>query len=561
MQLVKRIIPLVLVALLVFTGCGTGAGGRSANSANNASQAENSSGSEQDSGNSSDNSVQPADKERSGDIKLSRMQGTVKITDEKGSAVAAQEGISLYSGASIDTEEKSRAGISLDDFSTAVLDEKSRVKLNLDGKKSAMALERGTMYFSTSVPLGEDESFVISAPNMTMTSKDANGYAAVMNENKSAVIITSGSATLQSEDGASQSVEAGQCILIKTEDKKTTFTASEPAPEDYPQLLLEELNGDDAALKAIAQQKGSYTADSVRAVLSYRSLMEHPEEYDYALNGATATGKYFFAIARLQADDPVPTLLIKQDAQIKERNNTLRDRVEHIRLFRYNVSTGKTDMVEDMPGSSFKNVYLMKTSVAADGDGLLMELRLKDKPRNVMVYRINAAADPKEALKTELAAQGTDSVKDAPKSAALQWHLISDEHPEGSIEAVALPKDGDRAVLIGYLDTFSYKETIKLQGTPDWNNSDPNATYRMIVLDHTAYLSGHQDITHYEGRATDLFDISKTINGMFFGDSSIPADLDGHRIIFSVCEVGWASDSGMPTGAASADIHVLEVLD
>ena len=507
MKMVKKIIPLIIVLLMVLSGCGSGAGGNA--------------------GNAADNTAEPAGNEASDGGNESAQQpsaaaGSIKVLSASGNVISDQDSADIKSE---------------------------------DGNLS-LAIGSGAVYFGGGRALEDGKSLKIAAPNATIDVKDAIGYAAVIGEKKTAVIIACGTASIVSSDGAEQDVKAGQCVLASEKDGKAVFAVREIGPEDYPQALLEALCVDPAALETVAAQNSDAFVQTLKAVLAYRDIMEHPEEYDYALNGAKATGVYDFAVVKMQKEDTVPSLLLKQEAVVEMQYGPRGDTAEHIRIFRYNTETGETDVIEEVPGGEYKDIYLMKVSMANDGDGMLMEIRHKDKPREVSVYRISVADDPKDGLKSDLAAKGTDSAADAPESRTIQWKIVSKEFPAGDIESFALPEDGDRTVLTGYIDTFSYEAAVELQGMPDWNGTNPSTTYRLIVLDQPAYLDGWQ-LEHVEDRRVRMIRVSGIT-----GSADIPDNLDGHRIIFSVDDLSWSNGTDIPVGEPyTTDVNVLEVLD
>ncbi|MBQ7063390.1 MAG: sigma-70 family RNA polymerase sigma factor [Firmicutes bacterium] len=135
------------------------------------------------------------------------------------------------------------------------------------------------------------------------------------------------------------------------------------------------------------------------------------------------------------------------------------------------------------------------------------------------------------------------------------------EESEQSEEST-LPVDGDRIVLSGTINTYSYEEVLELQGQPDPNgvNNSKGWIYRIIILDTPQPLQGRQDINTVERMVSMIIVYEKAPSGLeFIFTPNIPTELDGQHIVFSIGDVSWSSGTDIPMGAARIkDIRILE---
>ena len=205
-------------------------------------------------------------------MRLMRAEGSVTLTDETGTAIAIRETMRLYSGNVVSTETESRAGISLDETKAVTVGEKSCVSLRRDGKKLELDLESGAMYFSIAKPLEAEESFTIRTSDMLLGIRGTAGQVEKTGETETAVILASGHALITAESGEEQAIHAGQRVVITQDASGTQFTVSEIPPEEYPDLLLEELAFDELLLAEATAQNGKGFREAVLVTLLERAI-------------------------------------------------------------------------------------------------------------------------------------------------------------------------------------------------------------------------------------------------------------------------------------------------
>ena len=442
----------------------------------------------------------------------------------------------------------------IDGDKTVAVGDDSIAEFSQDGKKYTVTLEGGELYFCVPKAFEADESLTVDASAAAISIKEASGYIAVLGEKKTAVVVTTGSVEITASTGEKKTLEAGQCVLAASDGSKTEFSVSDIAPEDYPTLLLDELSQDDMMLGKIAEEIGESRRYEISAMAAYRSILADAENYDYQLDGAKASGRYRYAFVKLHADDRVPAILLRQESLVKSNNKTVPDEFEHIRIFQYDIKTGLVNAPEEDLFGDIENRYYVRYIAPEDEEGLIVWLRRSDNKRIYYVYRVELE---EASLKTELIWQGSLS-KDTPRGLSINWYMLSEDQFPGRIDSIALPSDGDRVVLSGIINTFSYSETVELQGIQDWNATDPNSKYRMIILDKARVLTGRGLI----GDAPDGSDRRDDFTDMIYvKGADIPADLDGQHIVFSISSENlyWPSDSSVPAGKPhTSDVHIID---
>ena len=205
-------------------------------------------------------------------MRLMRTEGSVTLKDETGTAIAIRETMRLYSGNTVSTEAESRAGISLDGTKAVTVGESSSVSLHRDGKKLELDLESGAMYFSVAKPLEAEESFTIRTSDMLLGIRGTAGHVERTGEAETAVILASGHALITAVTGEEQAIRAGQRVVVSQDDSGTRFTVEEIPPQEYPDLLLEELAFDELFLAEAASQNGKGYREEVLVTLLERAI-------------------------------------------------------------------------------------------------------------------------------------------------------------------------------------------------------------------------------------------------------------------------------------------------
>lgn len=302
---------------------------------------------------------------------------------------------------------------------------------------------------------------------------------------------------------------------------------------------------------------------AVQAALEqYRTIAAQADTYQYDPYGfAVPTGNYQYALVRLTPDDAVPTLLLSQETE---------DYTCYVRLFRYDPETDTVQAPEEplTEVTAQEGGERIGLSMSGDGNGLHTQ-SLMAMTGEFTIFRITIDEDGQ--LKTEEAWSGRiDAVPEDITSTKIEWYDIEDAEaleswtPEeatgpadGDVpeDTGPLPEDGDRLVLQGTLNEYSYDETVALQGQPDPNAqyTDHSQTFWLIVLDEPQTL----ELWAFDGpgyyRSGDVALIGLT-------DPTGLEQYAGQHVTFSIdpAVTLWPSDSSMPLGQPrTSDVHIL----
>lgn len=130
-----------------------------------------------------------------------------------------------------------------------------------------------------------------------------------------------------------------------------------------------------------------------------------------------------------------------------------------------------------------------------------------------------------------------------------------------SAEWIANELAAGRTVLIGTVESISYKQAVELQGYPDYNASDKGQIWIIIRLDEPQLLKGSQDVSTWKREYSVVQIWTKRSSGSEYGEKVLNA-YTGQHIICSAASFNMASDTSVPIGVPWArDIRVCETND
>ncbi len=299
------------------------------------------------------------------------------------------------------------------------------------------------------------------------------------------------------------------------------------------------------------------------ALEQYRTIISQADSYEYGgiSDLDLEPAGYWYALVQMQPDDPVPTLLLKEDAE----GWTF---MSHTRVFQYDPDT-KT--VHQPTGAIMVGIR-GGLSMAGDGNGIL-DTEWSGGTGMGSVSRITLDGD---SLNWETYWTGRiDLMPDSITFIKIEWHEIEDlsaldswtaPDSDGSETSETtgsdtLPTDEDRIVLTGTVGTYDYDEIVALQGEPDPNACDENTlkwsqsmTYRVIVLDTPQTLRFYMidEPGAYSSREVSMINLVN-VDGM--------EQYEGQHITFSIGpgDAFWPTDTTLPLYQPIAwEIHVID---
>ena len=305
------------------------------------------------------------------------------------------------------------------------------------------------------------------------------------------------------------------------------------------------------------------------ALEQYRAILAQADTYDFG-EYADPDGTYRYALEYMESDDPVPSLLLCQNGA---------DGIDLVRVFSYLPETNAVVAPQEalMMGVASAGGYRGALDMMGDGHGIQIT-EVSAMRGDTYISRAIRTHNVLQ-ISREWSGYLDDSDPYRSTSRAITWYDLSDlngfemkgaagetgaadagESPDTLSAWAKAEQAAGRTVLSGTIDTFTYDEVVALQGKPDPNAAwaDKSWTYQIIVLDAPETLRGRQDVTYRENTASMILVSSRSPSGFSVGNA-LPAELDGQRITFSVGDVSWPSDTGIPLGAPRAvDIRIAE---
>lgn len=532
-------------------------------------------------------------------IELEKSEGEIEIINGRGKDILPAENLHLFQGYMMATQDLSYAWLNLDRARLVKMDEESQIELEKSGKKLEIVVDRGNLFFNIAEPLKDDETLDIRTSSMMVGIRGTCGWVEVLDGGEIMhVYLLEGKVSCET-DGRQEMVRAGEMAVL---DKSGEITVSPFSVEDIPAFVAEELEADEALREKIQNASGldvqnipepvdeSEPADEpempeetenqagyLAALEQYRIVISQAESYRYDGYPELATG-YFYALEKMQAQDTVPTLLLRQEKQ---------GYIDNVRIFQYDPDSGIMHQPEEVlnEGVSGAGGYRGMIGMARDRDGILVK-EWSSGTGDTDVTWVTLAGD---VLNRTVVWEGRlDRIPGEFDVPELEWYSIRDlsaleswtpdaetagetgstagpgeaesssaaESSEAESTEAAPLTDGNRIVFGGTINLYSYDQVVSLQGYPDPNGpwSDKSETWRLIVLDAPQAMTiNSADPTAGLG----------TVNVSMIDVTSAPglSQYDGQHHTFSIDpnKTYSPSDTSLPLGSPETnDVRVLE---
>lgn len=532
-------------------------------------------------------------------IELEKSEGEIEIINGRGKDILPAENLHLFQGYMMATQDLSYAWLNLDRARLVKMDEESQIELEKSGKKLEIVVDRGNLFFNIAEPLKDDETLDIRTSSMMVGIRGTCGWVEVLDGGEIMhVYLLEGKVSCET-DGRQEMVRAGEMAVL---DKSGEITVSPFSVEDIPAFVAEELEADEALREKIQNASGldvqnipgpvdeSEPADEpempeetenqagyLAALEQYRIVISQAESYRYDGYPELATG-YFYALEKMQAQDTVPTLLLRQEKQ---------GYIDNVRIFQYDPDSGIMHQPEEVlnEGVSGAGGYRGMIGMARDRDGILVK-EWSSGTGDTDVTWVTLAGD---VLNRTVVWEGRlDRIPGEFDVPELEWYSIRDlsalenwtpdaetagetgstagpgeaesssvaESSEAESTEAAPLTDGNRIVFGGTINLYTYDQVVSLQGYPDPNEpwSDKSKTWRLIVLDAPQAMTiGSADPTAGLG----------TVNVSMIDVTSAPglSQYDGQHHTFSIDpnKTYSPSDTSLPLGSPKTnDVRVLE---
>ena len=223
--------------------------------------------------------------ETASDMRLTRTEGTVLVTNRNGKEVGVKADMKLFHGYRITTEDISYAWMSLDTSKMAKLDCKSDAEVHQKGKNLEILLNSGNLFFNVTEKLAEDESLNIRTSTMLTGIRGTAGWAKILDQWHSRIYILEGTVECSVTDPVSgqlktAAVHSGEYadVYVYDEPKKNEkcdIIIKRLREEDVPGFVAVELYGDKKLCDRI---KGASGLDTDRIVAGAHDRLRKDED-------------------------------------------------------------------------------------------------------------------------------------------------------------------------------------------------------------------------------------------------------------------------------------------
>lgn len=223
--------------------------------------------------------------ETASDMRLTRTEGTVLVTNRSGKEVGVKADMKLFHGYHITTEDISYAWMSLDTSKMAKLDCKSDAEVHQKGKNLEILLNSGSLFFNVTEKLAEDESLNIRTSTMLTGIRGTAGWARILDQWHSRIYILEGTVECSVTDPVSgqlktAAVHSGEYADVYVYDElrkneKCDIIIKRLREEDVPGFVGVELYGDKKLCDRI---KGASGLETDRIVAGAHDRLRKDED-------------------------------------------------------------------------------------------------------------------------------------------------------------------------------------------------------------------------------------------------------------------------------------------
>ena len=141
-----------------------------------------------------------ADSAAADTLRLEKTEGTVALTNKSGKELTILSSMKLFNGYGLETKLASYAWLSLDGTKAVKIDAGSKAEVRESGKKLEVNMKTGSLYFSVTAPLKEDESLNIRTSTMVTGIRGTCGWINVLGDKISEIYILEGEVIVTSFD-------------------------------------------------------------------------------------------------------------------------------------------------------------------------------------------------------------------------------------------------------------------------------------------------------------------------------------------------------------------------
>ena len=241
----KGLFWIATIALCLMTACSSGKGKTNTQTTGNAGQESN---------NTEITQVQQGYETVAKSVELAKIEGSIGVQNKSGNDVKPMEGMFLYNGHSVTTEEASYAYLALDETRAAKLGQFSSMEVRKEDRELSLYLCAGEMFFNVARHLEDYESMSIRTSTMVTGIRGTSGFVRAIDFLTSEIYILDGEVWVTVTDpytGVSKSmlVSAGQMATTavftekQNENERVDITIRSFTEEEIPAYVIQEIAG------------------------------------------------------------------------------------------------------------------------------------------------------------------------------------------------------------------------------------------------------------------------------------------------------------------------------
>ena len=183
-------------------------------------------------------------------MKLARYEGAVRVSDDAGKSVSPTEGLGLYSGYGVATEQTGCAWIDLDSVKLTKMDRNTEIQITKDGKRLEIEVLAGNLFFNITEPLAEDEMLNLRTSSMLVGIRGTCGWVEAPNADTLRVYLLEGSVACTSGESTA-TITAGEMAALSADGTIETQRFSA-----VPGFVWTEVRDDEALAQSILDATG-----------------------------------------------------------------------------------------------------------------------------------------------------------------------------------------------------------------------------------------------------------------------------------------------------------------
>jgi len=243
-------------------------------------------------------------------MSLKETEGNVSLFSEDSGEKTIFPDIRLYSGDRLDTGDNSKAVVFLDASKLVVIEELSIARVFQERRDLVLKLDEGSIFFSVSEKLEDDESFDIETSTLMMAIRGTSGYLSTPDDRTRRLYLTSGkvSATAvhpSTKEKQKTDVNAGEVLTVTIDGDQLLVTVEKMSPSRLPSELLGQLAADSELTDTLLKENG-WEPYLLMASIRYHDIEANEEVRSLLGGGETSVASEYDPEQWIEREDILP---------------------------------------------------------------------------------------------------------------------------------------------------------------------------------------------------------------------------------------------------------------